>query len=412
MGIIEMESFFKNVVVGPPNSTLSLLKAFAEDKNPVKVNLCIGAYRTSDNQPYVLPVVRKTEARIVENRKINHEYLPSCGQQNFTTSAIELLLGEDSIAINENRVHGIQSISGTGALRLGAEFLFNVLGHKTVYMSNPTWENHERIFGRVGFTDIRSYRYWNSETRSVDIDGMLDDLDYAPQGAVVLLHACAHNPTGSDPTPDQWIRIANTIERKNLFVFFDSAYQGFASGDTNKDAFSVRYFISRGFELLCAQSFSKIFGLYAERVGCLIVVHNESSTIAAVTDQITNIIYDSYLNPPGYGACIIETVLNDNELYEEWQNDLKLMSNRIRSIRKSLYDELIHLKTPGSWNHIIDQIGMFSYTGLNENQVDTLINEHHVYLRRNGRISLCGLNESNVTYVAKAIHAAITSISN
>ncbi|XP_031624785.1 aspartate aminotransferase, cytoplasmic-like [Contarinia nasturtii] len=403
-------SFFVNVEP-VPNRVSNLFQEFGEDTNASKVNLFIGTYLSEENQPYILPAVRRAEVKIFENITTDHEYLSPCGQNSYTKPAIELLLGKDSIAIKEHRVHGIQSLSGTGALHIGAEFLHAVLGLKTVYISNPTWDKHEGIFRRVGFKDIRSYRYWNSETHSYDFNGMLDDLENAPEGATVVLHACAHNPTGCDPTTDQWTQIANTIERKRLFTFFDSAYQGIATGDLDNDAYAVRYFVSRGLELFCAQSFSKIFGLYGERAGNLIVVHKEPSTVKAVADQIRNIIMETYLTPPEHGARIVETILNDNELYEEWKQNLRVMARRIKTSRKSLYDEFIRLKTPGSWDYIIDQIGMFSYTGLSENQVRHLKGNFHIYTREK-RIAMCGLNQSNVAYVAKAIHSAITSIRN
>lgn len=271
----------------------------------------------------------------------------------------------------------------TYQIQLGVRFFLIIYED---FITERFIENHARIFHRAGFDEIKFYRYFDTKTRNVDIDGMLEDLKNAPDRSLILLHACAHNPTGCDPTREQWISIANVVEvilrrvygwqmkqsprtehfqKKEHLVFFDSAYQGFASGDVDEDAFAVRYFVARNIELLCAQSFSKIFGLYGERVGNLAVVHRDTSTMKSVMDQLTAIAYDMYLSPPEHGALVVQTVLSDENLYAEWLDNVKLMANRIKSIRKSLYAELVRLNTPGSWNHIIDQIGMFSYTGLN-----------------------------------------------
>lgn len=407
-----MASIFENVELGPKIEVFALNKAYLDDPSPLKVNLGVGAYRTADGRPWVLPVVKKTEIKIAESDNINHEYLPVCGPDSFTKASVALLLGEDSPAIKENRAHGVQSLSGTGALRLGAEFLSHKLGRNVVYYSDPTWENHHKVFSGAGFTDIRTYRYWNPQTRGINFEGLIEDLQSAPEGAVIILHACAHNPTGCDPTQEQWQRIADVIESKKLFPFFDSAYQGFASGDPVRDAFAVRYFVSRGFELFCAQSYAKNFGLYCERVGNLTIVEKDASTSAAVLSQLTLIVRAMYSNPPAFGGRIVDTVLNDPTLRKEWYECIKIMSNRIIKMRKALYDELVRLGTPGTWNHIVDQIGMFSYTGLNEKQVQILIDDFHIYLLKTGRISMSGLNENNVSHVAKAIHTAVTTIPN
>lgn len=365
------------------------------------------AYRTAEGKPWVLPVVKKAEAKIVADTTLNHEYLPVLGLESFSSAATGLLLGEDSAAIKEKRAIGVQSLSGTGALRVGAEFLATILKKRTFYYSDPTWENHHKVFVNSGFTDPHKYRYWDPISRGVDFDGMVADISAAPEGSVIILHACAHNPTGCDPTEEQWRRLADVFEEKKLFPFFDSAYQGFASGDPNKDAFAVRYFVSRGFELLCAQSFAKNFGLYNERIGNLTIVQRDSSTTAAVSSQVTLLIRGMYSNPPAFGARIVSTVLNYPELRQEWMECIKTMSGRIIKMRQALFDELTKLGTPGTWNHITQQIGMFSYTGLNPQQVKKLISEFHIYLLSSGRINMCGLNEKNVGYVAKAIHAAV-----
>lgn len=277
---------------------------------------------------------------------------------------------------------------------------------------------------------------------------MLEDFNNAPEGSVILLHACAHNPTGVDPTMDEWKQIAAVLKAKKLFPLFDSAYQGFASGDLDQDAQAVRYFAAEGFELFVAQSFAKNFGLYGERAGALHVLVSDANTAAPVHSQLNLFIRASFSNPPKYGALIVAAVLKDASLYDQWRESLRIMSGRIIAMRKALYDALIARKTPGDWKHIVSQIGMFSYTGLNgappffcmstgilrpsfalfypltssfdpllffpplAKQVERLIKEFHVYLLSNGRISMTGLASSKVEYLADAIHAVVTGMSN
>lgn len=402
-----MESIFNGIEQGAPIEVFALNKAFLEDSSTEKVNLGVGAYRTEEGKPWVLPVVKKAEKAIVDDTTLNHEYLPVLGLDTYASAATALLLGEDSIQIKNKNAFGIQTLSGTGALRLGAEFLARVMGRRTFYYSDPTWENHQKVFLSAGFDDGHSYRYWDPQLRGIDFDGFIADLKKAPEGAVIILHACAHNPTGCDPTKEQWVKIADVIEEKKLFPFFDSAYQGFASGDPVHDAFAVRYFVERGFEIFCAQSFAKNFGLYNERTGNLTVVQRSPATTAAIQSRMTLLVRFMYSNPPAFGGRIVGKVLNCKELRQEWMESIATMSSRIIKMRKMLRDELEALKTPGTWEHITNQIGMFSYTGLNEAQVKILIEKYHIYLLSSGRINMCGLNEKNVKYVANSIYDAI-----
>ncbi|XP_076241919.1 glutamate oxaloacetate transaminase 1 [Calliopsis andreniformis] len=398
---------FSGIKLGPPIEVFALQKAFVEDTYEKKVNLSIGAYRTNEGKPWVLPVVRKVEKSLAADELQNHEYLPVLGLDAFSQAATTMLLGTDSPVIAQNRAFGIQTLSGTGALRVAAEFLCRILHYDTFYYSRPTWENHKLVFINGGFKKACEYIYWNPTTRNVDIEGMLKDLGDAPENAVIILHACAHNPTGCDPTPEQWNKIADVIQEKRLFPLFDSAYQGFASGDLDKDAFAVRLFAERGIEFMCTQSFAKNFGLYNERVGNLVVVMSDAKEIAQTKSQLTLIVRGMYSNPPNHGARIVATVLRNPDLFKEWKGHICTMSNRIKEMRKSLHERLIRLGTPGSWEHITQQIGMFSYTGLTERQVEHLINHYHIYMLRSGRINMCGLNEFNLDYVANAIYETV-----
>ncbi|XP_015604255.1 probable aspartate aminotransferase, cytoplasmic isoform X1 [Cephus cinctus] len=402
-----MSTRFSNIKLGPPIEVFALQKAFLDDTFENKVNLTVGAYRTNEGKPWVLPVVRKVEKALAVDESQNHEYLPVLGLDAFSQAATSMLLGPSSSSVLQGQAFGIQTLSGTGALRVAAEFLSRILHYDTFYYSKPTWENHKLIFTNGGFKKGCEYRYWDPENHNIDIEGMLADLREAPENAVIILHACAHNPTGCDPTPEQWAKIADVIEEKHLFPLFDSAYQGFASGDLDRDAYAVRLFADRGIEFICTQSFAKNFGLYNERVGNMVVVMSNTKEIVQVKSQLTLIVRGMYSNPPNHGGRIVATVLKNPDLYEEWKDHIRTMSGRIKEMRTGLYDRLVKLGTPGSWEHITQQIGMFSYTGLNERQVEHLMDHHHIYLLRSGRINMCGLNEKNIDYVAKAFYDAV-----
>jgi len=405
-----MASRFNGVEAAPPIEVFQLSRDFQADSHPDKVSLGVGAYRTDDGKPWILPVVKEAGQKLANQtsvEQINHEYLPVLGLQSFSDNATKMLLGENSSAIKEGRGFGVQCLSGTGALRNGAEFLHRILGYDTYYVSDPTWGNHNLIFKNAGFTSANKYRYWEPNQKAFNFDGMMADLDAAPENSVVILHACAHNPTGIDPSKEQWMKIADLIERKKLFPFFDCAYQGFASGCLDTDAWSVRYFADRGFEMFISQSFSKNFGLYNERTGNLTVLLHDSNLVANFKSQMTLVIRAMYSNPPAHGARIVDLVLNEPRLYSMWQDCIKTMANRIIDMRKGLRERLEKLGTPGKWNHITDQIGMFSFTGLNPDMTNFLVKEKHVYLLKNGRISMCGITPSNIDYVAESICEAV-----
>jgi len=364
----EVPSLFADVEFAPPIQVFQLTTQCNEDPSEKKINLGVGAYRDDNGAPYVLPVVRSIEAQMAIDPLLNHEYLPVLGLQDFRDAAVRLLLGCDSMAILENRTAGIQCLSGTGALCIGAEFLkkyYNKRENDTaVYVSDPTWGNHYGIFRKAGFKTLKTYRYWNQESKDLHITGMLEDLRNAPAYSVVVLHSCAHNPTGVDPDVEQWKQIAQVCKERNLFPFFDCAYQGFASGDPDADAWSVRYFVEQGFELLASQSFSKNFGLYNERAGNLTVVLRNPSVVSASLSQIQMIVRQIYSNPPNHGARIVATALNNLAFRQEWFDNIRTMSGRIKEMREALYSKLRLKGVPGSWVHVIDQIGMFCYTGL------------------------------------------------
>lgn len=405
-------AFFDNVETAPPNAIFKLVDMYNEDTFENKVNLSVGAYKDEEGKPWVLPVVKKAEKILLDQLnagEINHEYLPIGGLPSFVTAAQRFALGDDHAAIAAGRVDGIQTLSGTGALRTAGEFVHDFLECKDIYISKPTWGNHKTIFARCHLT-VKEYRYYKPETRGLDFEAMVEDMKAAAPGSTFVLHACAHNPTGVDCNLEQWKEIADICKAGKLFCIFDSAYQGFASGDPAFDSASMRHFASEGIPFLICQSFSKNLGLYNERTGCVQVVANDPKSAQAVASQLKILVRANWSNPPAHGARIASTVLNSPELKAEWYGNLKSMSGRIALMRSKLKAALVAKGTAGTWDHIVDQIGMFSFTGLTPEQVEHLITKYHIYLLKNGRINMCGLNEHNVQYIADAIHDAVTNV--
>jgi aspartate/tyrosine/aromatic aminotransferase len=400
-------SFTTAVPPGPPDAILGIKQAFKRDTDPRKVNVCVGAYRTDDGKPYVLKCVREAEKRIAADPNLNIEYLPQRGDQEFAALSRGVLMG-DCAAIRENRVATVQSLSGTGALRIGAAFVGKFFKSKKVFVSNPTWGTHKSIMAHAG-VEIGSYRYWDTNTRGLDFDGMMTDICSAPPGSIFLLHACAHNPTGVDPTPAQWEQISAAMKSKGHIAWFDSAYQGFASGDLDKDAFAVQFFLKDGHNIMASVSYAKNFGLYGQRIGSFSVCCANEQNCSDVLSQLDIIIRNLYSNPPLHGMRIVKTVLKDPELVKLWREDMIVMSTRINDMRKAMRGALEKIGTPGDWSHITSQIGMFTYTGLTKEQSRAMLQKHHVYMLENGRISMAGITTKNVSYVANAIKTVLTS---
>jgi aspartate/tyrosine/aromatic aminotransferase len=403
-----MADLFAAVELAPADPIIGTAAACNADPHPDKVNLGIGAYRTDEGKPYVFASVKEAERRIIADPSINKEYLPIDGHPGFNRLARNLVFGSDSAPVRENRVATVQSISGTGSLRLGAEFIGGYLQVPAVYVSNPTWGNHIAIFKKAGL-EVREYPYFNSETRLLKFDGMCEALNAAPPQSVILLHACAHNPTGVDLTEEQWATVAEIMQSRSLIPYFDSAYQGFATGSLENDAFALREFVRRGFQLFLSQSFAKNMGLYGERTGALHVVCANSDSAERVLSQLKIVIRANYSSPPLHGALLAYTILNDEALTASWKEELTAVSHRILAMRHKLVEELVAIETPGDWSHIVKQIGMFSYTGLTSPQCEVMISKWHCYLVKNGRISMAGVNTHNVGYIARAIKDSILS---
>mmetsp|Transcript_20179 Transcript_20179/g.20281 ORF Transcript_20179/g.20281 Transcript_20179/m.20281 type:complete len:416 (+) Transcript_20179:80-1327(+) len=404
------ESIFTNIPTAPANVVLGLAQECNEDTFKDKINLTIGAYRDEMGKPYVLPSVVEAE-KILSEQNLGHEYLPQDGLKDFTSAAQVLLFGLDSRVLNNKSVYTIQGISGTGSLRLAGDFISKFFSDRTCYIPAVTWENHQTIFTACG-VKIAQYRYLDATGCLLDFEVVLEDLKLCPVGSVILLHMCAHNPTGVDPSPEQWRLLLQVVRDRQLFPLFDNAYQGFVTGSPDEDAYPVRLFAEAGVEMFVACSFAKNFGLYGERVGALHVVSSSSSSLLSIASQLRLISRSLYSTCPLYGARIVSLILNTPSLYLQWRSDCEMMANRLSLVRKHLYESLIAHNTPGTWTHVIQQRGMFSFTGLSPEVVRVLKTEYHIYLLETGRISLAGLNPSNIERFASCVCDAINNVNN
>ncbi|KAI4322792.1 hypothetical protein L6164_022454 [Bauhinia variegata] len=401
-----MSSWCRSIEPAPKDPILGVTEAFLMDQSPNKVNVGVGAYRDDDGRPVVLDCVREAERRIAGKQIM--EYLPIGGNIKMVEESLKLAYGENSDFIKDERIAAVQALSGTGACRLFAAFQQRFHPDSRIYISDPTWANHHNIW-RDAEVPIRIYQYYHPESRGLDFAALMDNIKNAPNGSFFLLHACAHNPTGVDPTEEQWREISSQFKVKGHFAFFDMAYQGFASGNPERDAKAVRIFLEDGHLIGLAQSYAKNMGLYGQRVGCLSLVCDDAKQAMAVKSQLQQLARPMYSSPPVHGALIVSTILGDAQLKKLWLQEVKVMADRIIGMRSELRERLEKLGSSLSWQHITNQIGMFCYSGMSPEQVDRLTNEFHIYMTHNGRISMAGLNTGNVGYVAEAIHEVTKS---
>jgi len=397
-------SIFKDVPVAPPDAILTLAQWFKEDKDPNKCNLGVGAYRTEEGKPWPLPSVLEAQLQVCNDPAEDKEYVPIDGKPEHKKPVQQLIFSDAEIA--SGNIATTQAISGTGSLQMIGQFLSNFMNCKVIWLSKPTWGNHKAIFTRSGL-EPKDYTYYKPATRGFDFEGMIEAMNGMSAGDAILLHACAQNPTGVDPTPDQWKAIVEKCKERGVLPVLDNAYQGYASGDLAKDGASMTMFEQAGLEYFIAQSFAKNFGLYGERIGYIHVRCRNKDTAAAVLSQMKILIRQAYSSPPRHGAAIVYKLLSNPALKEQWLKELNFMSQRILQMRDALRKALEAKGTPGTWNHITDQIGMFSYTGLETAQVERMVNEFHIYMTKDGRISVAGLNPGNVDYVASSIDKVV-----
>ncbi|MCH7422608.1 amino acid aminotransferase [Shewanella xiamenensis] len=391
---------FSQVVLAPADPILGLTDTFKADPRQDKVNLGVGIYKDEAGQTPVLQSVKKAEALLLEQEKTKN-YLGIEGVQTYNRVVQELLFGEGSDLVTSGRAATAQAPGGTGALRIAAEFLLRNTPSRTVWVSNPTWANHQNIFETAGLT-VKEYGYYNASAHDIDFDGMMTDLANAQAGDIILLHGCCHNPTGIDLTLTQWELVANLCADKQLVPLFDFAYQGFGAG-IEEDAAGLRLVASKVPELLVANSFSKNFGLYNERIGAVTVVAQNADEAVRAFSQVKRTIRANYSNPPAHGALIVSTILSDASLKALWVQELTEMRERIAEMRTLFVQSLKDEGVTQDFSFISRQNGMFSFSGLNKAQVTRLKDEFGIYIVGSGRISVAGMTKTNMPVICKAI---------
>jgi aromatic-amino-acid transaminase len=386
--------------MAPADPILGVTEAFVADSNPKKVNLGVGVYTDDNGKVPLLECVKRAEELRMKTSP-HRGYLPIDGLGAYDKAVQELVFG----SLKKNIVT-VQAIGGTGGLKIGADFLKLASPSSTVWISDPSWENHRQLFEQAGFT-VKTYAYYDPKTHGLDFAGMQAALQSMQPGSIVVLHACCHNPTGVDLTPEQWKTVLQIVQSRSLVPFLDLAYQGFADG-LEPDGFAARLFSEAMSPVFLSSSFSKSFSLYGERAGALSVVTANPEEAARVLSQVKRVVRTNYSNPPTHGSQVIATVLADPTLRQQWDSELAGMRDRIKSMRKALVDS-IHARVPGAdWSFILKQRGMFSYTGLTREQVRRLREENSIYTIDTGRVCVAALTTKNVDYVADAIAKVIS----
>ncbi len=384
---------------------LSLMEEFSKDERAEKVNLSIGLYYTEDNIVPQLTAVKQAYKNIEASNDKVKLYLPMDGLKAYNQATQALLLGPNSQARKDNRAVTIQTLGGSGALKVGADFIKKYFPNSDVWVSQPTWDNHIAIFNGAGI-NTHFYPYFDPSTNGVNVPAMLAELNTLPPKAVVLLHPCCHNPTGADLTPAEWDQVIEVLKAKDLLPFLDIAYQGFGQG-IDEDAYLIRALDKVGMNFIVSNSFSKIFSLYGERIGGLTFVCDDQATAQKVLGQMKATVRRIYSSPPTTGALLVENVLNDAELTSQWQAELKVMRERIIQMRELLQQKLSAELPDRDFSYLVKQQGMFSYTGLTGEQADMLKDKYGIYLLRSGRICAAGLNLKNIDRVAQAFAEVI-----
>ncbi|MCD9521411.1 aminotransferase class I/II-fold pyridoxal phosphate-dependent enzyme [Photobacterium carnosum] len=395
---------FEKITAAPADPILGLTDEFKADPRTHKINLGVGIYKNEAGNTPVLATVKKAEA-ILLAQETTKSYLGIPGTPEYGLAVQQLLFGADSTLIAEKRIQTAQAPGGTGALRVAAEFIKRQLGDVTVWISNPTWANHHGVFGAAGL-ETKTYGYYNAQVKDIDFDATIADLNQANAGDVVLFHGCCHNPTGIDPTNQQWQTLAKLCLEKDLLPMFDFAYQGFAQG-VEEDAQGLRIFADQMPELLVASSFSKNFGLYNERVGAFTLVAKNTEQATISFSQVKSIARVIYSNPPAHGAAIVTQILNDTVLRAEWEQEVTEMRDRIQEMRVLFVATLKQCGVNTDFSFIEHQNGMFSFSGLNQDQVKRLKDEFAIYIVGSGRISVAGMTKSNMLPLCKGIAAVL-----
>ena len=393
-------SLFSAVEMAPRDPILGLNEQYNADTNPNKVNLGVGVYFDDNGKLPLLQCVQAAEKTMMD-KPAARGYLPIDGLAAYDNAVKALVFGADSAVVQDGRVATVQALGGTGGLKIGADFLKKLNPNAKVLISDPSWENHRALFTNAGFT-VETYAYYDADKLGVNVDGMLASLNAAEAGTIVVLHACCHNPTGYDITPEQWDKVVEVVKAKGLVAFLDMAYQGFGHGIA-EDGAVIGKFVAAGLNFFVSTSFSKSFSLYGERVGALSVVCESKEEAARVLSQLKIVVRTNYSNPPTHGGTVVATVLNNPELRAQWEQELGEMRTRIKAMRQALVDGLKAAGVQRDMSFITKQIGMFSYSGLSKDQMVRLRNEFGVYGTDTGRMCVAALNSKNVAYVCESI---------
>ena len=399
-------NLFSSVQLAPKDPIFGLTEAYNADQRPSKVNLGVGVYYTDEGKVPLLRAVLEAEKEVVA-KEAPRAYIPIEGPNPYNSAVQNLLFGKDSALIQAGRVVTAECLGGTGALRVGGDFVKRLEPSAKAAISSPSWENHRGIFEAAGY-EVLEYAYFDPKTRGVDFDAMVKSLESFPAKTLVILHACCHNPTGADLTKDQWQTIISICQQKQLIPFLDIAYQGFADG-IEEDGAAVRMFADSGMSFFVSSSFSKSFSLYGERVGALSIVTQSKEESARVLSQLKRVIRTNYSNPPTHGAAIVATVLNSPKLRQMWEDELAQMRDRIKSMRQGLKEKLATAGVSQDFSFIEAQRGMFSYSGLTSDQVAKLQEQDGIYALSTGRICVAALNTKNIDRVAQAIARVLMS---
>tara|TARA_B100001113_G_C21084238_1_gene611336 strand:+ start:315 stop:1514 length:1200 start_codon:yes stop_codon:yes gene_type:complete len=399
-----MDNIYEKIKEAPKDPILGLTEEFKSDENPVKVNLSVGVYQDDNGKTPTFESVTLAEKKLIDINS-SKTYKPIDGDSTFLEESIKLVLGENLYSEFNSKTFGFNTPGGTGALKLASDFLYNFSSKSNVWLSNPTWPNHGPVFNSSGF-NTKSYDYFDNNNNNVDFENMIKSIKLIPEKDIIVLHGCCHNPTGADLDIDQWIEVARLIREKNLIAVCDFAYQGLGEG-IEKDAEGVRVLVKELDNLIICSSYSKNFGLYSERVGCLIYHTKNINNYLSVQSNFKKVARTIYSNPPAHGSEIVKTILIDDALRKIWLKNLNEAKDRIINMRKSLVDNLINENCDRDFSFIVNQKGMFSFTGLSEAEVLKLKEKYSIYIVKSGRINVAGITSNNVEYIAKAITEVI-----
>jgi aspartate/tyrosine/aromatic aminotransferase len=394
-------SFFETVPLVPPDPILGLTIAFHKDHRQYKINLGVGLYRSEDLQTPVLASVKSAELLLLDSEK-SKEYLPIDGDRHYLEIIGSMVFGKELWSKEKRRIAAFQTVGGTGALKLGGTFLKEEK-ENCIHISTPTWPNHRGVFSNCGLK-VEDYPYYDAKKHKIDFENLIACLEQLTPETIVVMHASCHNPTGCDPTSEQWKFLCDLFKAKKLIAFFDFAYQGLGRG-IEEDAEAIRHFVDNGLEILVAVSNAKNLAAYGERVGCLFIVTETAKIAEHISSRVKQMIRVNYSNPPMHGAKVAACLLSTPSLREKWENEVKEMRERIHTLRVELTERLAAKSKVVDYSHLRRGMGMFCYTGLTKGQVDRLIEEYAIYMPNDGRINVCGLNRNNLDNVVKAIVA-------